>query len=277
MIKSHKMSLQSIYHTDFALTDIHAMRQTWSKGALFSMSDPRPINALILLDNCTGTYAGEDFTAFTAQKSVVCLPKGSRYTCHNLNCTNTKEDAILISFNIEKDGALLSLGNSPFLLHDVNFGVVRPLFNEVVDSFEDSAYSPVELKSAIWRLLAYLGKETKRTYQKKFQSIAKGIELLESNPLCEMSVAEIASVCNVSEGYFRRLFLEYRGETPTEFRLRLRLELAMRMLESDEATNDYIAEVAGFESATYFCRIFRRKIGMSPGEYRKSKRESGLS
>lgn len=270
-------AFHTLYHTDFTICDVFAMRQSWTRDVVFSMSEPRKSTALILLDCCTGVYAGNDFCAFTAKDGVVCLPQGSRYTCHNLDCTHTKKDAILINFNLKREGEPFTLGRTPFLLSHVSAAAVRPLFCDVVDAYEDSAFSPVALQSALWRLLSYLGRETERTYQQKFQPIARGIALLESNPLCELSVSQIAAQCNVSEGYFRRLFLEYAHQTPTEYRLERRLELAKRMLENEEATVAYVSQVAGFESASYFCRIFRKKTGMSPGQYRQQIKERAFS
>lgn len=278
MKKVKEINLRNLYYTDFALHDIKATRQMWTEGSIFNMSSPRSYNAFILLDNCIGTYAGNGFS-FVAQKGVVCLPYGSEYTCHNHTCTHTKQDAILVNFNLVINGELYTISKTPFYMQEINFAVAKPLFSEVVDRFENSAFSPMAFKSAMWQLLTYLCKESERTYLKKYQPIARGIELLETNPMADMSIAQIASLCNVSEGYFRRLFHEYKGEAPAEFRLRLRLELAKRLLEDDSVTNEYIAEIAGFESATYFCRIFKRKFGMSPGEYRERKllRKAGTS
>ena len=48
------------------------------------------------------------------KKSVVFLPKGSKYTVLNLDCTTSEDDAILIEFNMKADEDVFV--SSPVLL-----------------------------------------------------------------------------------------------------------------------------------------------------------------
>ena len=76
------VSFEELYSMNVEITDIHAERQKWVKGVLFSKGAPRSYNAIILLNGCNGVYTDlrENGTSFFApQNSVVCLPEGSDY------------------------------------------------------------------------------------------------------------------------------------------------------------------------------------------------------
>ena len=84
------------------------------------------------------------------------------------------------------------------------------------------------------------------------------------------TIAEIAEQCGVSECYFRRLFQEYSGESPMNFRQRYRIEKAKQLLLSDEHyTVGEIAEMLGFSDIYHFSKTFKKHFGLSPREYIK--------
>ena len=267
----NNITFQKLYSIDFDLKCTFAMRQKWSRGTVFNMSVPRKTTGIIFLNNCTAVYKSKDGNSFTApQKSIVCLPFGSEYTCLNSDCTSTLNDAILIEFNIIRNDEILTFSDSPFIIKDIPTPIAAELFNNVVKAYESSINSPLEVKSQIFSLLSLICKEKVLIDNKRFDIIRNGIELIESNALSNVSIEEIAKSCNVSSGYFRRLFKEYSGKSPVEYRIDLRLEIAKRMLENGEAKLEYISDTLGFESVSYFCKIFKKKYGITAGNFRKS-------
>lgn len=272
MISSEFIDFKKLYLTDFEIGDAFAMRQKWVQGTSFHMSFPRKTTGIIFLNNCRGAYINKSGKEFIAPfKSLVCLPQGSEYTCINIDCTNTVEDAILIEVNIIKDNKILSFSDSPFIMHDVNIPIVAELMYNVVQAYEASMPSPLAIKAAIYQLLAHICKDSVQKKLEHFSPISAGIELIESNPLSEISIEEIAKSCNVSTCYFRRLFKQYSGKSPLQYRMELRLNMAKKMLENGESSLEYIAEALNFESTSYFCRLFKKKFGITAGQYRNRK------
>jgi AraC-like DNA-binding protein len=49
----------------------------------------------------------------------------------------------------------------------------------------------------------------------------------------------------------------------------VRLEEAKQMLETDDAPVEAIALEVGYEDASFFNRLFRRKVGLTPAQYRR--------
>ena len=76
-------------------------------------------------------------------------------------------------------------------------------------------------------------------------------------------------MCNVSEGYFERIFKEQTGVSPTEYINSIRLFHIKTLLKDMNLTLEAIAESLGFCDSGYLCRLFKSKTGMTPSEYRK--------
>ena len=103
----------------------------------------------------------------------------------------------------------------------------------------------------------------------KFRSIRRGIEMLESNLYDNISIEDVARECNVSSAHFRRLFFQYAQKSPIQYRIGLKLEYAKNTLLNSDLSIEEIANLFNFESSAYFCRIFKKKTGLTPSEYRK--------
>ena len=98
----------------------------------------------------------------------------------------------------------------------------------------------------------------------QFSLIAKGIRYLEEDPLQEKSIEEIAKMCAVSSGCFRRLFSEYAGVSPSVYRIRNKMEKAKVLLESGTCTVGEVSEKLGFSDVSYFSRLFKKYMGITP-------------
>lgn len=75
---------------------------------------------------------------------------------------------------------------------------------------------------------------------------------------------------------FGRLFKQDVGKTPARHIEDLRLEAARRKLESTTLSTDEVADECGFASAEVLRRLFRRRLQVTPGQYRASFGESGV-
>jgi AraC-like DNA-binding protein len=94
------------------------------------------------------------------------------------------------------------------------------------------------------------------------------LRLIEERVPTKFNVAEMAREVGLSRTWFARVFKEITGETPHQFILRRRLELASRALHDHRERN--IAGIAaefGFFDQSHFTRQFRRKFGRTPGEF----------
>ena len=73
----------------------------------------------------------------------------------------------------------------------------------------------------------------------------------------------------IPERSFKRRFARATGMTPLEYVHTLRLEEAKHMLETSEMAVEAVANEVGYEDTSFFGRLFRRKVGLTPVQYRK--------
>lgn len=86
----------------------------------------------------------------------------------------------------------------------------------------------------------------------------------EPNP-----VRNLVHQSGLTERTFKRRFQQATGMSPLEYVHALRLEEAKQMLEASELPIEAIANEIGYEDAGYFNRLFRRKVNLTPAQYRR--------
>lgn len=82
-------------------------------------------------------------------------------------------------------------------------------------------------------------------------------------------VASMARLSGLPDRSFKRRFRQATGFTPLEYVHAVRLEAAKERLERGTEPVEAIAEEIGYEDSSFFSRLFRRKVGMTPAHYRR--------
>jgi transcriptional regulator GlxA family with amidase domain len=85
----------------------------------------------------------------------------------------------------------------------------------------------------------------------------------------DLSVPALAARALMSTRNFARVFRREVGMTPAAYVERLRVEAARRALEDGTQPVETIARGCGFGTAETMHRAFRRRLGTSPGQYRR--------
>lgn len=85
----------------------------------------------------------------------------------------------------------------------------------------------------------------------------------------KVSVAQLSSMAAMSEAYFRQLFRKLYGVSPCRYVTNLRLEYAAQLLQSQLYTVGEVGEKTGFADVKYFERVFKRRYGCTPNQYKK--------
>ncbi|NOV04538.1 helix-turn-helix transcriptional regulator [Paenibacillus planticolens] len=73
---------------------------------------------------------------------------------------------------------------------------------------------------------------------------------------------------HLSTYYLSHTFRQSMGSSITEFIVARRLKEACYLLETTNKTASFIAQEVGFLNASYFCRVFKTVLGMTPKTYR---------
>ena len=99
-------------------------------------------------------------------------------------------------------------------------------------------------------------------------------EWIERHYAEKFSLSRLSGDLYVNGSYLLRVFKQYTGLTLLEYHNRYRCEKACEMLRFSRRPISGIAEVCGFVSPSHFSHVFRREVGMSPGQYRKQYQQS---
>jgi AraC-like DNA-binding protein len=99
--------------------------------------------------------------------------------------------------------------------------------------------------------------------------VAEALRYIAANLHKPVSVPEVVAAVCVSRSTLERSFQSHLALPISKEIMRLRLERVKRHLIERKTNLKHVALENGFPDATTLCRIFRREIGITPGQFRK--------
>ncbi|MEH3138145.1 MULTISPECIES: GlxA family transcriptional regulator [Mycolicibacterium] len=102
------------------------------------------------------------------------------------------------------------------------------------------------------------------------EGFAPQLDWMLANLDKQHTVAALAARANMSARTFARRFVEETGRTPMQWITDQRVLYARRLLEETDLDIDRVADRCGFGTATLLRHHFRRIIGVTPSDYRRS-------
>lgn len=110
----------------------------------------------------------------------------------------------------------------------------------------------------------------KVTVEDDSRRILKVKNFISKNYMDELRLPELASLAGMSSSAFSRFFKLHTGRNLSEYIIDLRLGYAARMLVDTAKSISEIGFDCGFNNLSNFNRIFKKKKGCSPSEFRES-------
>ncbi len=98
--------------------------------------------------------------------------------------------------------------------------------------------------------------------------VKKSLVYIGEHATKQFSRWQLAEAVNVSEDYLTRIFRREIGLSPWDYLNRHRVYLATGLLRQTTLTINEIAGKTGFQDQAYFCRVFKKIKGFSPGKVR---------
>ena len=138
-----------------------------------------------------------------------------------------------------------------------------PKASELIESFfrpveNHTSNHPFYYLSCLYNLLWQIDESYSKIpakYKKLQAALSEITEYWNKNA----PVSYYAELCNMSEVNFRRLFKEYTGLSPIDYRNDLRLSSARNKLRSGEYNVSEVAELCGFSNLSFFIRLYKKK------------------
>lgn len=100
--------------------------------------------------------------------------------------------------------------------------------------------------------------------------LARALEVMHHRPEDRWTVASLAAEAGMSRTAFAGRFQQLMGLAPLEYLTDWRLRKATKLLRETGSPVRVIAYQCGYESEAAFARAFKKRFGVSPGEYRRT-------
>ena len=206
------------------------------------------------------SFRNFDIPQLVAQRGeLVFIPKGSVYTgMYAEDDTKIK----MIQFDLIS-GELPEYFSKPTK-------IILPRAHELVDAFfrpieKDGGYHPFYYLSCLYELLWRID-ESISHLPKKYRKLSPALSELSERWQRNERVSFYAELCDMSETNFRRLFKEYTGLSPLDYRNEIRLNHARGKLLSGEYNVSETAYETGFTNLSFFIRLYKKRFGHTPKE-----------
>ena len=263
---------QELYNSEFFISEALAKGQNWyTRNNFYScMGKPKPSHTLLWFKNCRAKITDSNGEVLIAEKNQVAfMSKGIEYTVEFFDTAPNQDDSIVFHFQLKNmDNEEITPTFSPQICIKNVDTTMAYLIESAAEEFNKNIVCIPIITSVIYQMLGLAcQRQRKRVVSHKFKYISEGIELMENNS--DKTLNEIAQICGVSEGHFRKLFREYSGENPIEFRQKHRIEKAKQLLLLDTHSIGEIAEELNFSDIYHFSKTFKKITGLSPQNYIK--------
>ena len=169
-----------------------------------------------------------------------------------------------------------TLQNSPELtLSSEKLAATDAIFKAILHEYQcDFMYKSQKIAS----LLSVLYIDLTREYIQKGSAdvirvgpeqerIRKLEQLIETNFLITKSAGNYAEMMHISTRHLNRITQAVLGKPTTDLIIKRVMLEAQRLLSQTEIPMSEIAEYLGYSDNSYFSRIFKKKVGVSPSEF----------
>lgn len=93
--------------------------------------------------------------------------------------------------------------------------------------------------------------------------------IIDNHIRSDLSLSDVATYVGLNEKYFTTKFSQASGETYQSYLTALRLQKAQELIGSTTFKMYEIAQMVGYASVEHFNRVFKKELGMTPGQWKK--------
>lgn len=251
---------------DFLITKIHRIvlvhKSTYEEKHL-KFPNKLFSNELIYHFSGEATVYFDKYTLKTLPNSIRFLPCGivSKYEVERDVCG----ECIDIFFDTDKP-----ISDLAFVINESQREYIGILFKKLFSIWvgKGGGYY-FECMSILYKIFA----EIQKTHYLPFEQYLKikpAIDEINNEFLNKsLSSTYLASICNISESYLKKLFKKKFGVPPNKYIIQKKMNYACELLLLGIYSINQIAEMCNFSDVYFFSRQFKAQIGMSPTKYIK--------
>lgn len=178
---------------------------------------------------------------------------------------NPKKEIIMLTAydDFEFIHRVLVLGGADYILKPIKPNKIDEIVNNIIVKIEEKA-SALE-KDTTLNLDKVKNEKGEDTLEDKV------LKYIEADIGKVFTLEEVASICNLSSGYFSRRFKKETGKTLITYINEKKIEKAKERLRYGKEPVINIALDLGFDDCGYFIRVFKKITGVTPKAYREEK------
>lgn len=140
---------------------------------------------------------------------------------------------------------------------------------QLENHFLETAETYEEIRMYFEACLANIFEE--KPDQKNHSLLNSILEYMEQHYMeKECSISHMAEHLYLTPTYLSAFFKKSTGKTIGNYLLEIRVEKAKRLLRDPQLKFYHVAEMVGYEDANYFAKVFKKKTGLTPSDYKKS-------
>ncbi|MDO5048240.1 MAG: AraC family transcriptional regulator [Anaerococcus sp.] len=95
---------------------------------------------------------------------------------------------------------------------------------------------------------------------------------IDNNYASDIKLEDLSSIAYMNKFHIIAEFKQSYRVTPIEYLILKRIEISKGLLISTNHSMDQIADIVGFNSQSYFNQVFKKKVGITPSQFRKKHR-----
>ncbi|MDK2800879.1 MAG: two-component system, response regulator YesN [Clostridiales bacterium] len=101
--------------------------------------------------------------------------------------------------------------------------------------------------------------------------IYKAIDYVKRNYMRKITLEEVASHVYLSTSYFSKIFKDEMKCNFNVYLNRIRIEMSKKLLMNESIALVDISSLVGYEDQSYFSKVFKKMVGVSPGKFREAR------
>ncbi len=106
-------------------------------------------------------------------------------------------------------------------------------------------------------------------YNSKEEYVKNAVGYIEQNFSGKLNISEIVKFVGLNRSYFGVIFKEIMKMSPIDYLVSYRIDRAKKYLLNDSMNIGDVSRSVGYDDPLAFSKIFKKKVGVSPGEFRK--------
>jgi AraC-like DNA-binding protein len=146
------------------------------------------------------------------------------------------------------------------------------IFEDLIKNGQNgSSYTPLLCTAILQQLIFKIAETSIIENTRKsaaFYTYQKSREIIQKNCLTLRSLDMIAKECNIDNAYLCRLFKRFDNQSPYQYLMQMKMNLAAQRLQSPDSSVKEVAQEFGFSDPFNFSRVFKRIFGISPGTFK---------